>query len=289
MQKILICPGERAAMGFLSQSVPLVTLPILGADLLTYWVECLAMNGIKEVIVFATDRPDLVRSSVGDGARWGMRIDVRTELNELTAAEASAKVANERQHPIDPLKDVFTIDHLPGFEQIPMLRSYRDWFAGVLAWMPWPAKLNRIGLREVKPGIWCARRVHVSSTAKLEAPCWLGESVQIGPEAVIGPDAVLEEGVVIDAASEIRASAIGPDTFIGSLARIESSIAWGNTLIDWRTGSCTQVPDAFLMCALGQRHTPDWAKRGRGWLRNAVSTLWRRGCAAEADPRTDSR
>ena len=236
-------------------------------------MESLANAGTKEVLVLATDRPELVRAAVGDGSRWGVHARVRAELKELSPAEACAKLAEECGPAQDPRTDVITVDHLPGLDEVPLFRSYHDWFTAVLAWMPRPASSNRIGLREIKPQVWCGQRTHVAPTARLQPPCWLGDNVQVGPDAVIGPKAVLENRVAVDVASEIRASVIGPDTYVGALIKIENSIAWGSTLIDWRTGSCTQVPDAFLLCALGQRYLPDRQPTRRGWLRRTLGAV----------------
>jgi NDP-sugar pyrophosphorylase family protein len=98
----------------------------------------------------------------------------------------------------------------------------------------------------------------------------LGDQVHIGPDAVIGPDAILENRVFIDSAAEVESSFVGSETFVGRLTRIKDSIAWGSTLIDWRSGSCTQVPDPFLLSALG-RHSHE-ARPNRPSL---SSTLWR--------------
>src|SRR5436305_575545 len=129
MEKILICPGERAAVGFLSQTVPLVAVPILGENLLSYWMEWLANAHVKEVLVLATDRPELVRSVLQDGSRWGLRVKVQSELRELTPAEVWARGSPEIGSLPSSVEDVILIDHLPGMPDPILFRSYGDWFA----------------------------------------------------------------------------------------------------------------------------------------------------------------
>lgn len=258
MPTTLICPGERPAVGFLAQAVPLVAIPILGESLLAYWIEHLARNGTRHVRVLATDRPEIIRSLLGNGSRWGVQLDLRAELKELSPTEAAAQWAEDKTPgPVE----VITLDYLPGMPEIPLFRSYRDWYQGVLAWVPRATRGDRIGLREIEPGVWCGSRAQIASGAILRPPCWLGHQVQVGTDTVIGPDAILEDRVVVDAASEVRSSVIGPDTFVGRLVKVESSIAWGSTLIDWKTGSCTQVPDSFLLSSLGQRYLPQPERR----------------------------
>jgi hypothetical protein len=231
----------------------------------------LARSGARAVRVLATDRPEIIRSLLGNGSRWGVQLEVRAELKEHSATEAAATTAeNGTAGPAE----VFTIDHLPGLPEIPLFRSYRDWYQGVLAWVPRATRGDRIGLREVQPGVWCGSRAQIASTAVLRPPCWLGHQVQVGSDAVLGPDAMLEDRVVVDAASEVRSSVIGPDTFVGRLTKVEGSIAWGSTLIDWRTGSCTQVPDSFLLSSLGQRYLPQSQRQPAGRWRRLWRGVW---------------
>jgi hypothetical protein len=251
MQTVLICPGERPGVGFLAQGVPLVLVPMLGENLIHYWLESLASAGRKEIVILATDRPEMVRRAVGTGARWGVRAEVRTELRELTPADVLAKM----QFPggdSGAVERIIMLDHFPEGQEGSLFRTYRDWFATVLEWMKRAANPNRVGLEEIQPGVWSGRRTRVASSATLVAPCWLGDQVRVGPDAVIGPNSILESRVVVDSAAEVRSSFVGPETFIGALTKIQDSIAWGSTLIDWPSGSCTQVPDPFLLCALGR-------------------------------------
>jgi NDP-sugar pyrophosphorylase family protein len=281
MRTILICPGERPAVSFLAQSLPLVGVPILGESLLSYWLSHLAGNGAGEgeVVVMAMDRPEMVRAIVGDGTRWGLKVQVQSELDELTPEKAIARLAgNSELSSGQSSPKVMVLDHLPGLEKHPPFRSYACWFDAALAWMPQAARLGRVGLREIQEGVWCGLRTHVAPSARLQAPCWLGDYVRVGPDTVVGPNTVLESGVVVESAAEIRSSIIGPDTFVGKLVRIQDSIAWGNSLIHWPTGSCTEVTDAFLLCSLGQRYLPETngkvRKRIPNGVRSALTRSW---------------
>src|SRR5437773_8987868 len=129
MKSILICPAERPALAKLAEAAPLATLPILGESLLEYWLEHQATFGAKEVRVLAADRPEQVRAHVGDGGRWGLRIEVLPESRELTVVEARAKYrqgATGNWLP-DP-DDIVLLDRLPGLPQHNLLSSYAEWF-----------------------------------------------------------------------------------------------------------------------------------------------------------------
>jgi NDP-sugar pyrophosphorylase family protein len=252
MKGILICPGERSAVGFLAGTGPLVNLMILGEPLIGYWLQEFAGAGIRQVLILATDRPEQVRETVGTGARWGVQVEVVAELTEMSVPAAREKYGGREREAGANSSRVEMVDHLPGMPQYPLFTNYADGFAAAQAWLQRVGQTVRIGLKEIQPGVWMGLRSQAAPSVRFHAPCWIGEDVHIGKEAVIGPNAILENGVVVEAHTEIAGSWIGPETYVGELIRINDSLAWGSTLIDWQTSSCTVVPDEFLLCPLKQ-------------------------------------
>jgi len=256
MKTLLICPDDRTDVAELAASVPLSNVPILGKSLLEYWLEHLAALGAKEVLVLAADRPDQVRTEVGDGARWGLRVIVQSEKREWTLDEAREKhQVNDHATWLPAPNDIILLDNLPGLAQLPLFMSYADWFAAALTLMPRALTPDRIGVHELKPGVWVGLNAHVASSAKLIAPCWIAERVGIETGAVIGPNAVLEREVFIARGAEVSHSVIGPETFVGQFTEVHNSIAWGSTLVNWQSDSCVKVMDEFLLCSLEPHRT----------------------------------
>src|SRR5258708_2680771 len=114
MKALLICPAVRENVAALAESAPLANLPVFGHSLVEHWLEHLALLGAKEVCILATDRPEQVRTLVGDGVRWGIRAEVFPEIRELTQAEARAKYCNDDDAWLAAPNDVILMDHLPG-------------------------------------------------------------------------------------------------------------------------------------------------------------------------------
>jgi carbonic anhydrase/acetyltransferase-like protein (isoleucine patch superfamily) len=275
MKSLLICPDERIGVAELAESAPLANVPILGKSLVEYWLEHLAAAGAAEVLVLAVDRPDQVRAGVGDGARWGLRVTVQPDKRERTLEEARAKYQDQPAMWLPAPNDAFLMDHLPNLPHLPLFTSYADWFAAARALMPLALTPDRIGVRELKPGVWVGLRAHVAPDAKLIAPCWIGERAWIEAGAVIGPNAVLEREVFVARGAEVSRSAIGPETFVGQFTEVRNSIAWGSTLINWERDSCLKVPDAFLLCSREpQRARPPKAKTpAKARLRELVGEM----------------
>ncbi len=251
MKALLICPAVRPAVPHLAEDAPLALAPILGEGIVSHWIEHLAVLGARHVQVIAADRTDQVRAVLGDGARWGVRLDVISTSVEPSIAEAVARYrpANAAGWIAAP-NDVVVMDHLPGCADLPLFESYASWFAALLAWMPRALTPARVRVTEIRPGIWVGRRAHVSAKAELIAPCWIGDQVFVEPGAIVGPGAIVENRSVIEDEARVTQSWVGPDTFVGPMTALASSLAWGNRLTNWRSDSSLQVPDPFLMCSL---------------------------------------
>jgi hypothetical protein len=254
MKSLLICPAERSGVPALAEHTPLALLPVMGKPLIAYWLEYLADNGTREVRLLATDRPEQIRAFVGTGTRWGVEVEVVPTLREPTIAEARSKYfgKDEPEHNATQT-NVVVMDRFPGLSDFPLFDNYSGWMKAVQAWLPQGALKHRVGVREVQPGVWAGLRSRISSSAKLQAPCWIGENVWIGTNARIGPNVVLENRVVVESGVEISESLVAPETLVGAFTEVKNSIADGSTLVNWQTGSRTVVPDAFLMCSLATR------------------------------------
>ncbi|MCL4176671.1 MAG: hypothetical protein KJ072_02855 [Verrucomicrobia bacterium] len=250
MKALLICPNERNGVAALAECVPLANVSLVGKTLVEYWLEHLAGLGAQEVLILAADRPDQLHAEVGDGARWGLRVIVKADKRERTPEEARASHQASDPTPWLPApNDVILMDTLPTLPQLPLFTSYADWFAAAQAWMPRALTPDRIGVRESNPGEWVGLNAHVAAGAKLIAPCWIGERAWIEAGARIGPNVVLEREVFIAHGAEVSDSVIGPETLVGQFTEVRNSIAWGSTLINWRSDSYLKVPDSFLLCS----------------------------------------
>ena len=234
-------------MEHLTKVAPLAALPVFGQSLVEHWLDELSRRGAKHVRVLAADRPNLIRALLGDGARWGFKLEVLPERVELTPQQALAQFATCSTDPVTSLEHVFVMDHLPGFPKFKLFDDYAAFFAGLTSRLNAVKAADRIGLREIEPGIWVGLRTRIDRSARLHAPCWIGEHVWIGPDAEIGPMAVLEDRVFVDHGAWVEQSHVACDTYVGEVVEMRHSLAWGPRLINWQNGSLLVVPDEFLL------------------------------------------
>jgi hypothetical protein len=253
MKTIVICPDRRPGVAFLARKTPLALVPVLGPTLLAHWLTALAERGAKEVVVLASDRPDQIRTVVGRGELWGLKIEVRAEPGEASIAKARLRFNTRAAGWLAAPFDVVVADQLP---ELPGGRLFADaagFFGALKAWQPLAGK-QRVGAREIAPGIWLGLRCKIDPSAKLIAPCWLGEDVWVRHCATVGPDTFIEDSAMVDNDVDITSSWAGPHTYVGSLTQVRDSLVWADGLLNHTTGSFTEVVDAFLLGDLrGQR------------------------------------
>jgi Bacterial sugar transferase len=284
---MLILPAERPSAAFFERTRPLALVPVLGRSIADLWIEHVAAHGAREVLLLAVDRPEQVRASIGTGAQWGVKAEISPEQREWRPEEAQMRRPGPNG---EPWAEVATVDRIPGADA----DSPPLWESPAAFWKTVRAEVEngveRIGCREMAPGVFVSTRARLSDATRLVAPCWIGANVWAGPRTVIGPGAVVEEGAYIDEGATISESWIGPSTYVGALTEINESLAWGRGLCKWPTGSFTEVADAFLLSDLqgrpvmveGSRWIGRFAAAGAilatlpavliGWLRHRGAT-----------------
>ena len=245
MRAVLICPHQRRKVPLLAAGQPLAAAPALGQGIVEYWMSHLACNRVEQTVILSSDRTEEVRRIVGDGSRWGVAAEVIDEAQELEPDEAAEKYEGAAS----------VMDHFPGLSTYPLFCGYDAWFEGLEAWIPLADSPDRVGLRELRPGVWTGLHARISPKAILRPPCWLGDYVYVGPGAVIGPRSIVEKGAFVEPEANIEGSLVGPATFVGRYVQLKNSLAWGCTLVDWPSGVETKVADTFVLCSLRRSAT----------------------------------
>jgi hypothetical protein len=258
-----------------------MTVPLLGQNLLQYWFSYLCQAGITRVWILAHKSPADIQRIVQEGWRWGLEAKVVDEPEDLSPPEITAKYAPQLGCKPESIL-IENLDRFPGRPDRSLWTGPAEFMSGLRAWMPHSLTPERIGFREIRPQIWAGLHACISPEAQLQAPCWLGQDVIIGPGARIGPGAILEDGVILEAETEVVESWVGPRTLVGQFLRLENSLVWGCSLFNWYTDTAMTVSDAFILCSLGtseQSVGGGWRRRLGDWYqRNGAGSplLWNR-------------
>ena len=263
MNAVLICPDTREAAGFARRMKPLALLPIMGRALLDLWLEKLASDGVKHVTILAADRPDQIRRAIGNGGRWGIKITVIPVACEPSIEQARLFAADSHTR-------VLKLDTLPALPQMPLWESTEGLFDVMMKKFGHVEAESHLTMRRISSDVFISTRAHISPTAIIEGPAWIGPQVIIGPEAHIMPGSIIESAAYIDRQATVRGSWIGPKTYVGAMTEVSHSFAWGSGLENWRLGSFLEVTDDFLLASL--KHQPFGGARS-GWFTRLLALL----------------
>ncbi|MEE9583454.1 MAG: bifunctional sugar-1-phosphate nucleotidylyltransferase/acetyltransferase, partial [Dehalococcoidales bacterium] len=92
MQAVILAAGEGSRMRPLTYTRPKVMLPIANKPIMEHLLIELARAGIGEFVFVVGYHDEQVRSYFGDGGRWGVKIDYRTQRKPSGTADAIKQV-----------------------------------------------------------------------------------------------------------------------------------------------------------------------------------------------------
>ncbi|MCC5834919.1 MAG: hypothetical protein JJU20_09325 [Opitutales bacterium] len=245
MNALLICPDSRPVVRHLGDELPLALLAVLGTTLVESWLVHLAGSGVRKVRLLSSDRIESIRAVVGNGARWGLEVELIETPYEFSVRDAMSRFGES----VEPI----VMDQLPGDRSVPLFESYQSCFDALCKWISFALTPDRIGVREIRPNVFVGQGTHIPRDALLIGPCWIGSNVRLGSGLKIGPMVVVEDEGIIQKGAQLSHSLIGPESIVGRSAYVFNSMVFGNLLIDWQMNSAIHVTDAFL---LGSLQTP---------------------------------
>lgn len=236
MTTILLALGRTARAGGVAPSVPTELLPLAGRPLLQRAVEGLADAGERDLVVVLQNQPERFSTLLEDGERWGVRIDYRRcpEGRDAASFAASLLAESGASRVVDPLAPgALTVvaapaaaagDAAPGgaLDLPSYLESVRQALSGTMpGFVP--------SGRELSPGIRVSHHVRIHPTARLVAPVYLGDGVEVLAGATVGPFASVERGAVVGRGTTVHRSVLLPWTIVGEHLDILDMIVEGAT------------------------------------------------------------
>ncbi len=86
MKAFVMAAGLGTRLRPLTYSVPKPLVPIVNVPVIGYLMQNLSKSGVKEVIINLHYRPELVRSFLGNGSKWGLKVNYSYEEKLLGTA-----------------------------------------------------------------------------------------------------------------------------------------------------------------------------------------------------------
>lgn len=88
MRAIVLAAGEGTRIWPLATTKPKHILPLAGKPLISYTIQALANNGVKDVDLVVGHKSELIESVLGDGAPYGVQIDYLQQSRRTGTASA---------------------------------------------------------------------------------------------------------------------------------------------------------------------------------------------------------
>jgi NDP-sugar pyrophosphorylase family protein len=92
MKSIVLCAGYGTRLGDLTTSIPKAMLPIGKRPLLEYILRNLKRHNFSEIVINLHFKAETIRGFVGDGSRFGLKVQYSYEENLLGTAGAVKKM-----------------------------------------------------------------------------------------------------------------------------------------------------------------------------------------------------
>lgn len=93
MQCVILAGGLGTRMRHRFESLPKVLIPVCGRPFAQWQLDWLAGQGVTDVVYSIGYRGDMVRATVGDGARWGVPIHYVDEGSDLRGTAGAIRLA----------------------------------------------------------------------------------------------------------------------------------------------------------------------------------------------------
>ncbi len=74
MRAMMLCAGLSTRLGPMGAERPKPMLPVCNVPILAYGIANLVAHGVRDIVINTHHRPDVIRREIGDGSRWGARV-----------------------------------------------------------------------------------------------------------------------------------------------------------------------------------------------------------------------
>ncbi|MEW6756495.1 MAG: NDP-sugar synthase, partial [Candidatus Latescibacterota bacterium] len=302
--------------------------PLVDRPFIQHVVECLVQEGITELDLVLSDRPEEVEWLLGDGTRWGGHfryhlvrhpahpygavrkalIDAQDGFVLLGHADRLPDPAVARLRPpagsaepilfywrdrsvpaaedrprwsgwawvprgalpafgehlaesalLDLLLDL--VRHKPSIVEVrrpASARSYADLLAAHRAALEGHLHGLLLSGRERRRRVRIGRNVHISPSARLLAPVYIGQNTRVGPNVQLGPGASVGDGCVLEAGCAVADSVVFPGTYVGEKLEVRHAVVEQRQLTNVRMGTSLAVTEDFVLGSVTDTPVRRW-------------------------------
>lgn len=108
MKALVLADRSGAALGPLGEKGPVALMPVGGLPLVVRAIQGLSAAGVDEVLVAVSEHAERLEEELGDGRRWGVRLEILLTRGDAAPIDVASRVAGKLDAPFLALRgDVF--------------------------------------------------------------------------------------------------------------------------------------------------------------------------------------
>jgi NDP-sugar pyrophosphorylase family protein len=125
MQCVILAGGLATRMRPLTETIPKALIPVGGTPFIDHQLTWLSRHGVDQVVLSIGYRGRMLAEHVGDGARFGLRVCVVDEGEDLQGTAGALRLADEQ----GALAETFLLTYGDSFLPIDFAAVFRDFTA----------------------------------------------------------------------------------------------------------------------------------------------------------------
>lgn len=223
-------------------NVSMLHMPVAGKTWAEHLLDyCHGLGATAVRILDWTFDENLQKDHLGDGSRWGFRLDYTGA--RLFRSPEEVKHQNAAFIGTDSDVRVLWGPVFPYKGELVQLDSLRTWYDMNFTVLRDPADRILPGY-SAEAGVFIGENVAIKTHAEVKGPVVLDDNVYVENFARIEGDVIVGRGAFIEVDCAIRHSVIFPHTYLGRHNVFENKIVRGSRIIDPETGSFVDVEEA---------------------------------------------
>jgi NDP-sugar pyrophosphorylase family protein len=125
LQCVILAGGAGTRMRPATEEMPKALLPVLGRPFCDWQLDLLASQGVERVLYSVGYKGEMIREHVGDGSRWGLRVDCVDEGERLRGTGGALRLALD----LGKLEEAFFVLYGDSYLPIDLAAVERAWEA----------------------------------------------------------------------------------------------------------------------------------------------------------------
>jgi NDP-sugar pyrophosphorylase family protein len=123
LQVVILAGGAGTRMRPATEEMPKALLPVLGKPFCDWQLQLLAEQGAERVLYSVGYKGEMLREHVGDGGRWGLRVDYVDEGEHLRGTGGALRLALD----LGKLEDAFFVLYGDSYLPVDLAEIQRAW------------------------------------------------------------------------------------------------------------------------------------------------------------------